>query len=278
MKNMKAAFVAAVVASTSLLVGGCSAATGNTTSDCTPDQDLGVVSQGTIKVAVVPVPNITDIDNGNLTGLEGDILNGFAKEHCLRVEPNEIAGQGIIPAVQKGLVDVGTGGWMDTKERREVIGFSATTFVDTLKIVSKKGYKSLDELRNAGATVGSPQGNWWVKDVSSLLGPKFKVYQDFDETLLDVSAGRLDAAIVTSSSTLEFMKSPDAEGIQSVSMERTESLLDGGDLSIPASFPVGKDEQNLTRALDSYLSKIKGDGTLDSIISKWGMPPLPKKG
>lgn len=252
--------------------GGSASAPSAEGANCTPDDELETVEDGVLKVAVVPVPNITDIENGDLVGLEGEILTGFAESVCLTVEPVEMSGQAIIPSVQNGLADVATGGWMDTEERRQVIAFSRSTYVDAMEIVSKAGYGSLEELMDAEASVGSPQGNWWVEDVQGLLGPALKVYQDFDETLLDVSAGRLDAAIVPSSSTLLFMGSDDAEGIESIPMAPTEHLLEGGDLSIPASFPLRKEAPQLAAALDAYIDEIDGNGTLNEIIETWGMP------
>jgi len=260
-------------ATATLMFAACSAdtSTGSVADDCVPAHEFSTVADGTLTVAVVVVPNLIDIDNGALTGIEGDILEGFAAAECLTVSPQEIGGAGIIPAVQQSRVDVATGGWAATAEREEVVSFAGPTFADSLAILSKDGYASLDELLESGAVVGSPQGNRWVEDLDAVLGGNHKIYQSFNETYQDLVAGRIDVALTTFASSLDFMKSADAADFTLAPFAPDERVSTSVETS-PASFPVTKENVEFQAALQAYVEELRASGELEKILVKWGMP------
>lgn len=257
-----------------LLLSGCSSTPGpaeGTDQDCTPAHEFSTVTSGELTVAVVPVPHLIDVEDGTLTGIEGEILEGFAQAECLTVTAQEIGGAGIIPAVQSNRVDVATGGWAPTAEREEIVSFSVPTFTDQVVILSREGLTSFDELLSAGSVVGSPQGNRWVEDVDALLKGNHKIYQSFDETYNDLAAGRLDASLSTTASSLEFMASDAAADIQRVPA-KSDSRVEATVAELDTAFPVRKDNAEFKSALDAYVQSIIADGTLEEILAKWGMP------
>lgn len=272
MYQRKTLTVLAVAAVSALLLSGCSAGGGGGTSaDCTPAHEFSTLNEGSLTVAVVPVPHLIDIEGDKITGIEGEILEGFAKEECLTVAPQEIGGAGIIPAVQSDRVDVATGGWAPTPEREEIVGFSAPTFTDEVVILSRDGYSSFDELIAADATVGSPQGNRWVEDVDALLGGTHKIYQSFDETYNDLVAGRIDAALSTTASSLEFMASDAAADIERQAADADPRVESTGE-AMNTAFPIRKGNAEFATALDAYIQSIRENGQLAKILEKWGMP------
>lgn len=272
MKSRKPLAVVATAAA-ALLFAGCAAdnGSGSVADDCVPAHEFTTVTEGTLTVAVVAVPNLIDIENGSLTGLEGEILMGFAAAECLTVAPQEINGAGIIPAVQQARVDVATGGWAETEERKEVVSFAGPSFVDSMAIISAEGYTSLDELVAAGAVVGSPQGNGWVEDADAVLGSNHKIYQSFNETYQDLVAGRIDAAFTTFASSLSFMQSDEAEGltIAAIAADERVGFSQG---KLPTAFPVVKGNEAFQAALIAYIEEIRASGELEDILVKWGMP------
>jgi ABC-type amino acid transport/signal transduction systems, periplasmic component/domain len=272
MKSRKSLAVVTAAAA-ALLFAGCSADTGSgsVAEDCTPAHEFDTVSAGTLTVAVVAVPKLIDIEDGALTGLEGDILTGFAEAECLTVSPQEINGAGIIPAVQQARVDVATGGWAETEERKEVVSFAGPSFIDRMAIISAEGYTSLDELIAAGAIVGSPQGNGWVEDVDAALGANHKIYQSFNETYQDLVAGRIDAAFTTFASSLDFMATDDAADLVIEAIDADDRV--GFSLgSLPTAYPVVKDNAGFQKALTAYIEQLRASGELEAILVKWGMP------
>lgn len=129
-------------------------------ADCTPaHSDLKTITPGELTVASYDYAPVTILDGENFSGMEGDLITEIAKLECLKVTVSTSGGAGaVIPSVQSGRADIGSGNWLRTKERTKIVYMSTPLWSDPQAIVSKTGLTS-DDLE--GKVVGSVAGNLW---------------------------------------------------------------------------------------------------------------------
>lgn len=251
------------------LVAGMMATTAHA-EECTPQHKFETIVPGTLTVAVVSVNPIIELKDGKLEGFEGAILNEFARVECLKIDAQEIAGAGIIPAVQAKRVDLATGGWYRSKRRQEIVAMSYPTMVSKSALVSTSGdFPTYESAK--GHLVGTPQGNLWVAESQAYYGDNMKIYQSFDQVFADLRAGRIEVALVPYELAERVAKDgsvPNAkvtvpEGIPEISTT----------MKVPqVGFPHVLDNPDFTAALDADIKQMHENGLIKKALEQVGIP------
>jgi polar amino acid transport system substrate-binding protein len=132
-----------VAAGLILVLAGCSSGSSSasgTAADCTPQHTFSTVSEGALTVSTYAFAPHTVINGDQLTGIEGDLLNEFAKRECLTLTVDSAGGaSAAVPSVQSGRSDVAAGDWWRTKARAEIVSLSDPVYLDQGALVSKAG-------------------------------------------------------------------------------------------------------------------------------------------
>jgi polar amino acid transport system substrate-binding protein len=236
--------------------------------NCKPKFEFTTIEPGKLTVAILSEMPTIDLKDGKLIGVQGAILNQFAKDNCLTIATEEIAGAGIIPAVQAARVDIATGGWYRSKRRIGVIGMSYPIFLSKMALLSKTGMKTWQEALNHD--IGTPTGNLWNDDAQKYYGDHLKLYQGFDQVYADMNSGRLEAGIVAS----ELAQYVIAKG-----------LVKGATYAIPPAipeiavtgqppqvgFPYVKENEAFGKALDETIKAMHESGAMEAAMKESGM-------
>jgi polar amino acid transport system substrate-binding protein len=247
--------------------GGSSAGSG----DCTPaHKDLKTLNQGELTVASYDYAPATILNGDTVTGMEGDLIGEIAKMECLKVTVSTSGGAGaVIPSVQSKRVDIGSGNWLRTKERTKIVYLSTPLWSDPQAIVSKTGLTS-DDLQ--GKKIGSVAGNLWNDSMQKWLGDNFKIYQDDESIYGDLKAGRIDALVASAASAKYRFKDAPIEGATVVDVKPNANVpqfASVGQVMLPSSL----DNQDLGKALDEDINKLRENGTIKKILEKYGIDP-----
>jgi polar amino acid transport system substrate-binding protein len=245
--------------------------TASSAADCTPaHSDLKTITEGELTVASYDYAPATILEGDNVTGMEGDLINEIAKLECLKVTVSTSGGAGaVIPSVQSKRVDIGSGGWLRTKERTKIVHLSAPLWTDPQAIISKTGLTS-DNLE--GKKVGSVAGNLYNNSLQKWLGDNFKIYQDDESIYGDLKAGRIDAIVASAASAKYRFKDAPIEGATVVDVKPTPHVPEFaavGQVMLPSSL----DNEALGKALDEDIEKLRADGTIKKILEKYGLDP-----
>ncbi|NQD88183.1 amino acid ABC transporter substrate-binding protein [Paenarthrobacter sp. CM16] len=267
-RALSAGTVAGMLAMSLAACGGTDAAS---SSDCTPAHaDLKTITQGELTVASYDYAPATILSGENVTGMEGDLIAEIAKLECLKVTVSTSGGAGaVIPSVQSKRVDIGSGNWLRTKERTKIVYMSTPLWSDPQAIVSKTGLTS-DDLE--GKMIGSVAGNLWNDSMSKWLGDKFKIYQDDESIYSDLKAGRIDALVASSASAKYRFKDAPIEGATVVDVKPNANVpqfASVGQVMLPSAL----DNDALGKALDEDIKKLRENGTIKSILEKYGIDP-----
>lgn len=268
-RALSAGTVAGMLALSLAACGGSNAASSG--SDCTPaHKDIKTITDGELTVASYDYAPATILDGDNVTGMEGDLINQIAKLECLKVTVSTSGGAGaVIPSVQSKRVDIGSGNWLRTKERKKIVYLSTPLWSDPQAIVSKTGLTS-DQLE--GKKVGSVAGNLWNDSMQKWLGDNFKIYQDDESIYGDLKAGRIDALVASSASAKYRFKDAPIEGATVVDVKPNANVpqfASVGQVMLPSAL----DNEALGKALDEDIEKLRKDGSIKKILEKYGIDP-----
>lgn len=259
-----AAAAALVVLATALT--GCAASTGSTgvAAGCKPKDTFSTISKGTLTVTLSALPPFITSQGTSLGGIDGDILNAFAKEECVTVTATPVATAAVIPAVQTGRSDVAAGSWWRSASRAKIVGLTEPVYLDQMAFVSKEGYDTVRSLK--GKTIGTVDGDLWVGEAKAYFGDDMKIYKSTTDMYQDLKAGRLQVAMDSFGSG--SFNAPNLK----VKVAKPDSVI-GASLQPPqTTFPISFDNPALLKALDGFIATIKADGRLAKILQSHGLP------
>ncbi|MFV0434913.1 MAG: substrate-binding periplasmic protein [Leucobacter sp.] len=239
-------------------------------SDCTPAHEFTTVTPGELTVASYDYPPATLVEGDGLTGTEGDLLTEIAKLECLKLTVVTSGGAGaVIPSVETGRADLGSGNWLRTKERAEIVHMSNPLWSDPQAIVSTSGITS-DDLE--GKKVGSVAGNLWNDSLQKWLGDDFKVYQDDESVYGDLAAGRIDALVASAASASYRFQSVPIEGATIVDVTPNKNVPQFDKVG-QVMWPSSLDNEDLGKAIDENIETLREDGTIKKILEEYGIDP-----
>ena len=226
---------------------------------------------------------------GELEGAEIDLVFDL----CARMNAEcELVAQdwdGIIPALQNGKYDAIIAGMSITEERMKEINFSqgyanepaSFSVLKSSKLAAlKAGGKVnmdaldgtstalLDSLKKAlkGTTVGVQGSTTHENFVKQVLGDSvtMKSYDTQENLELDLSVGRIDAALSDQGSMEKFMESDNGKDIIFIGPG-----LGGGPFGEGVGVGLRKRDTDLLKMFNSAIDAARADGTLAEHFTKW---------
>lgn len=269
-KRAAAAVLLALAVSALAACGGDDAADEGTAAgggECQPQVELTTLEAGHLQVVAAQYPPLFTYEDGELGGVDGELLKLIAERACLDIEVELQSFAGVIESVSAGRADVAAGGWYITPDREDVVDQSAPVYSDPPVIVAKEEISNLEEVEG---DIGTTQGYLWVEDLQQYAGDRAKLYQSPDAVFADVANGRVDAglmAVAEASHRLE--QNPDA-GLTATLMEPLEAI----DASVRPSvtnFPHRKNVEGVTEALNAEIERLRSSGELARILEEHGI-------
>lgn len=202
--------------------------------------------------------------------MEGDLITEIAARECLKLTVVSSGGAGaVIPSVQTGRADLGSGNWLRTKERAKIVHMSTPLWSDPQAIVSTTGLTS-DELE--GKVIGSVAGNLWNESLQSWLGDNFKIYQDDESIYSDLAAGRIDGLVASAASAKYRFQDNPIEGATVITVTPNPHVPQF-DAVGQVMWPSSLENEALGKALDENIEALREDGTITEILEKYGIDP-----
>lgn len=200
------------------------------------------------------------MENGKIVGIDVDIANAIAKDLGVELEIENINFDSIVTSVKTGKADIGVAGLTKDPVREKSVSFS-------------------DPYYNAAQVIIVRQDNADIKDKGSLNGKKIAVqkgttgddlaceltgdsnvvrFNATTDAINELKNGKVDAVILDSFPAQVFVK-------------KNADLKIAGDplTSEEYCIAVRKGNTKLLEKINASLKKMKDNGTLDEIISKY---------
>lgn len=200
-------------------------------------------------------------DPRKLVGFEIDILAELAARMGTKPQFVQNAWDSLVPALGRGDIDLAFNGIEVTPDRAGVVEFTRPYYVFQQELTIRKddtSIRGLDDLK--GKRVGTLSGSLARDMLEATPGAVIVTYPDVIEPYKDVELGRLDAVLLDVPIATYYGRF-------------------GGKLK-PAGPPIGrglysgvlrKGDIAKRDALDAALGSMIDDGTLRSILEKWGL-------
>ncbi|RPD94529.1 amino acid ABC transporter substrate-binding protein [Candidatus Pantoea deserta] len=206
--------------------------------------------------------------SGKIEGFMPEVAAEVAKRQHLDVDFTAVPFSTLIQSVIAGKIDMIVAGMTPTPERAKRIGFSqpVTAFGAGLVVRddNSKKYDSWQDLK--GEIVGTMAGTDYTQSLmQSGIAKEVKVYDSPADMTRDLSLGRIAAGMNDYPILKAQAKAGGLKGMHVVEGYKPEHVS-------PMAFGVKKGNDKLLAEIDSALTAMKQDGSLQAIKDKWGMP------
>ena len=230
------------------------------------------------------------VEGGEFVGIDVEIANEIAKKLGMELKIEDVEFGSIIGGVAEGKYDMGMAGMTVTEVRKKSVNFSDTYATGIQVIIVKKDstIKSLDDifefnaegdpvaLKNPNVKVGVQQdttgdiycsddiANWGLNDVKedgTVTTDRVVRYKTGAEAVEALKTGKVDMVIIDNEPAKSFV----------AANESTIKILDGDNEYAIEDYAicVAKENTELLEKINTALSELKADGTIDKIVSKY---------
>ena len=224
------------------------------------DGALTTVTDGKLTMATnAYFPPYEYYDGDAIVGIDADIAQAIADKLGLELVIEDMEFDSIITAVSTGKADFGLAGMTVTEERLQNINFSDSyaTGVQSVIVKEDSDIVSLDDL--AGKMIGVQLATTGDIYASDEFGSDFvEQYNKGNDAVMALVSGKIDAVIIDNEPAKSYVAAN--EGLK---------ILDTEYAVEDYAACIAKENTALLEAVNSALSELKADGTLQSIIDKY---------
>lgn len=269
MKNFKklAVAVLAVTMAISMAACGSSSSSSSSSASSAGSDSSASVSGQTFKAALEPTfpPFDTTDSDGNLAGIDVDMVNAIAESQGFKVEWENLQFDGLIPALQSGNVDIVASGMSINEDREKQVDFSDPYYDSGLVVAVKADNTTINseddlttDMKVAAqiGTTGAEEAQR-LKDEGKIAD--VVILPQLDTAMMQLINGDVEAVINDKPVTEAYIAKQEGK-IKIV-----------GDTINADSYGIAVQKGNtaLLNAINAGLKEIKDNGTYDQIISQW---------
>lgn len=228
-------------------------------------------AQQVVKVGSTPtgVPfTFLDTKTNTIEGAMVDIIKAVGKEAAFTVQIEPMAFSALIGSLTSKRIDLISAAMFITPARQEVVAFSDPIYrygegLMLSNKAPKKNYETFADFK--GLTVGVQVGTAFVEPLKKTEGIKeVKLYDGSQDMIRDLNAGRIEAGLLDYPIAAYILSQGNNPNVQ---LDKSYKPTVMGSIGIAGS----KDNPELMAKVNKALAKLKADGTIDTILKKWGL-------
>jgi polar amino acid transport system substrate-binding protein len=210
-----------------------------------------------------------DLKTNTIQGMMIDVVTEVGKRAGFEVQVQPMAFSSLVSALTSNKVDLLSAALFVTPAHEQVMSFSDPIYsYGEALIVPKsdgKAYASLSDLN--GMVVGAQIGTLYLDALKKAnVAKEIKSYDATADLMRDLNSGRIQAAIADSPVVSYYLK----QGLYA-----DTKIVSSYQPSIVGSLAIGmrKDETDVRQHIDAALKTMVADGTMQKILTKWGLGP-----
>jgi ABC-type amino acid transport substrate-binding protein len=214
------------------------------------------------------------------TGVLTDVLVEFLKRQGIanvKIDMVTMQFGSLIPAIQSGQIQLIGDAMYVRPARAQVIDFTMTTFYNPEGLdVAKGNPKNIHQLADlCGKSAGTYLGTTYVDTLNAASakcasGTKINItqYPKIEDVFNDLSAGRIDAAVVDASlSGYALVQNP------SLNFQLVGDYVPESKSTNNCAFGIAKGNQDFLDAFNKTYQEMLNDGGAAKLFEKWGLTP-----
>jgi ABC-type amino acid transport substrate-binding protein len=219
-----------------------------------------------LRIGVAPTyPPVVFEQDGEIVGIEADLARGLGLRLGRRIAFARFEEDDLIPALERGDIDVVMSGLAITPERAARVQF-ATPFMASGQLALIRSadlgrFGRIHTIRRPGARVGFQYGTTGERFVATELARATSFgFDDVEAGLRSLRAGRIDYFIHDAPTVWRIAGDPAQRDLHGLYQLLTSEEL---------AWAVRRDEGELKSRLDATVEEWKRDGTIESVIDHW---------
>lgn len=204
-------------------------------------------------------PPFEYLEKGEITGFDIELMNEMGKVLDAEVKVQDMAFDGLLPALQMKKVDVVIAGMTATEERKKTVAFTQPYYTASQVIIVKEGdnsIKSFDDLK--GKRVGVMLGFTGDTVVSEIEGVKVERFNAAYVGIMALKADKVDAVVLDSEPAKNYVK-------QNAGLKIAEAVAAQEEYAIA----LRKNDKELLEKIEKALAEVKANGTYDKLLEKY---------
>lgn len=204
--------------------------------------------------------------NGELVGFDVDLAKLIAKKLGYKLEIKDMKFDGLIGALNSGVVDFIMSGMTVTPEREKRVDFSQMYYDPKFAVVYNKASGEEIDIpdqmkgKKMGAQIGSTMEMFIKEKIAKLGKIHYKGMARNPELIQELKVGRLDGIVMEESQAVEFVKANKELGYT----VWEESTGEG----YAIAFPKGS---ALKEKFGAVLEELRASGELEALSKQWGL-------
>ncbi|MET4860562.1 arginine ABC transporter substrate-binding protein [Morganella morganii] len=202
-------------------------------------------------------------EKNEIVGFDVDLAQAMCAKIDAECTFTNQAFDSLIPSLKYKRFDALMAGIDVTPERQKQVDFTNTYYDNSAVFVAVAGkFDSIDSLK--GKQIGIQNGTTHQKYLmEQFKDMKIVPYESYQNAVLDLKGGRIDAVFGDTAVINEWLKSND--NLKTVDERVTDPEYFGTGLAIA----VRKGNSELKDKLNKALTEVKADGTYDTLYKKW---------
>lgn len=204
-------------------------------------------------------PPFEYLENGKITGFDIELMNEIGKVLNADIKIQDMAFDGLLPALQLKKVDVVIAGMTATEERMKTVAFTQPYYTASQVIIVKEGdnsIKSFEDLK--GKRVGVMLGFTGDTVVSEIEGVKIERFNAAYAGIMALKADKADAVVLDSEPAKNYVKQNPGLKLAEADAAKEEYAI-----------AIRKNDKALLAKIEKALAEIKANGTYDKLIEKY---------
>ena len=200
------------------------------------------------------------LDKNKIVGFDIDLLDAISKETGLEFKIQDMAFDGLLPALQTKKIDMVIAGMSATPERQKAVAFSKPYFkAKQVVITTPEKAKSLKSFKDlSGKKVGVMLGFTGDTVVSEIKGVKVERFNAAYAAILALSQNKVDAVVLDSEPAKKYSGTMKQLVIANIPAEEEDYAI-----------AFRKNDKELINKVNAALDKIKSNGEYDKILKKY---------
>ena len=261
-KKMIAVLVAVVLVLSLAACGTKSADTQKQLTSIEKIKKAGKIVVGT-ESTFPPYESIDPKDGKTVIGFDMDLAKAVADKLGVKLEIKDMKFDGLLGALQTGMIDFVAAGMSITDERKKTVDFSEVYYKGGQVLVVSENSSIASAADMNGKKIGAQIGTISAKAAQGISGVKVQQLDKVDQLMMEIKNGMIDGVVVDDTVGVKYVKT--MGGLKIVKVPE----LNTGDAGM--GMAVRKGDTELAKTINDTINELKANGQFDKLVDKWGL-------
>jgi polar amino acid transport system substrate-binding protein len=258
---------------------GCGSSSGGGSGVAAAPGSAGSFTGRSVTVVVTPTMPYIGLQDGKLTGLDGDLFTKAAANLGLTVKPLAVDFPGLLAGVQSGRYDVGIGDISWKAERAKAGIFTDPPYYSPPVLAEKPGINAHTVADLSGKKLATVQSFAYIPALQKVPGASLHTYPTFQATLQDLNAGRIDIAFLDPLTVVYTKKQNPSLTYETATLQAPtdQELAQHPEYVVflpqMSGWYLNDKDTALRDALTAQIRGFYADGFAAEAVTKWGGDP-----